>query len=306
MPRPARSLRLAPPSDYSVAAVDRALDLMETLARNGPSTLAQLAETTGCTRTAAFRMMRTLQARGFALQDGPRGAWRLGARIGVLGSAATAQGALAVASTPVMRALAGAIGENVYLRIRDGLESETVAVTQGTEELPVASHLGRRRPLHAGPGRLLLAFAPPALVAQALTMRLPRFTPATRTDPQWISADLKRIRERGWLITSDEVQLGVVSMTAPVRDATGAVAAALTVSSTAMRLRPPRPRALVPFVLEAAAQISQTLGAPAPVQPAAAPAPIEPTPLGPPGVAFEVIESLGAGNRSAIAQGGAE
>ena len=49
--------------DYSIAAVNRALDLLEALARVGPAPLAVLAETAGCTRTAGFRLLRTLQAR---------------------------------------------------------------------------------------------------------------------------------------------------------------------------------------------------------------------------------------------------
>ena len=80
---------------YSIAAVDRALDLLEALARIGPASLAAVAEEAGCTRTAGFRLLRTLQARGFAIQDEARGAWRLGARCEAFAHAANNQGALA-------------------------------------------------------------------------------------------------------------------------------------------------------------------------------------------------------------------
>ena len=63
---------------YNIAAVDRALDLLEALARIGPATLAALAEDAGMTRTAGFRLLRTTRARGFAIQDRARGLWRLG------------------------------------------------------------------------------------------------------------------------------------------------------------------------------------------------------------------------------------
>ena len=66
--------------DYSIAAVDRTLDLLESLSRLGPASLAALADSVGCTRTAAFRLLRTLQGRGFTIQDEARGLWRLGAR----------------------------------------------------------------------------------------------------------------------------------------------------------------------------------------------------------------------------------
>jgi DNA-binding IclR family transcriptional regulator len=261
--KPATSTQAAERSaarDYSIAAVDRALDLLEALARIGPAPLASLAESARCTRTAGFRLLRTLEARGFAIQDEARGIWRLGARWAVLGRAAQQQGALAAAAMPFLSALGKATGENVYLRIRDGMESETIAIYQTDPGLRLYSEVGQRRTLHAGPSRLLLAHAPEAVQTQVLAQRLPRFTPATRTDASWIAADLQRIRMRGYLITADEVVPGAVGVTAPVRDASGQVVAALSVSAPSMRMRPPRPRALVPQVLDAATKLSQLLG----------------------------------------------
>ncbi len=247
--------------DYSIAAVDRALDLLEALARVGPAPLGNIADLAACTRTAAFRLLRTLQARGFAIQDEARGLWRLGARWGVLGRAAQDQGALAATATPFLAELGRAVGENTYLRTRDGLQAETVALFQVEPELRLYSTVGARGPLHAGASRLLLAYAPEAIQTQVLAQRLPRFTPATRTDPTWIAADLQRIRARGYLITADEVHPGAVSATVPVRDAGGQVVAALFVTAPSMRMRPPRPRSLLPQVLDAAARLSRALGA---------------------------------------------
>ncbi|MGH7043577.1 MAG: IclR family transcriptional regulator [Acetobacteraceae bacterium] len=259
--------------DYSIAAVDRALDLLEALARIAPAPLIALADSAGCTRTAAFRLLRTLEARGFAIQDEARGVWRLGARWTMLGQAAQDQGALVATAAPFLAELGHAVGENVYLRRRDTLEAETLGVFQADPALRLYTVAGDRKPLHAGTARLLLAYAPEAVQTQVLAQRLPRFTPATRTDPAWIAADLQRIRSRGYLITADEVTPGSVSVTAPVRDAGGQVVAALSVTAPSMRMRPPRPRALLPQVLEAAAKLSRALGAapgnPPPAEPKA-------------------------------------
>jgi IclR family KDG regulon transcriptional repressor len=248
--------------DDSIAAVGRALDLLEALARVGPAPLTLLAEAAGCTRAAAFRLLRTLQARGFALQDEARGVWRLGARWSVLGRAAAQQGALAATAMPFLAALGKTTGENAYLIVRDGLESETVAIYQADPSLRLYSEIGKRRTLHAGPSRLLLTHAPEAVQTQVLAQRLPRLTPATRTDAAWIAADLQRIRARGYLLTADEEEAGAVSITGPVRDASGHVVAALSITAASMRMRPPRPRALLPLVLDAAARLSQALGQP--------------------------------------------
>jgi DNA-binding IclR family transcriptional regulator len=250
-----------PARDYSIAAVGRALDLLEALSRIGPAPLAALADSARCTRTAGFRLLRTLEARGFAIQDEARGMWRLGARWGVLGRAAVEQGALAATAMPFLAALGKTSGENVYLRIRDGLESETIAIYQADPGLRLYSEVGKRQPLHAGSSRLLLAHAPEAVQTQVLVQRLPRFTPATRTDSAWIAADLQRIRTRGYLLTTDEVVAGAATVAAPVRDASGQVVAVLSVSAPTMRMRPPRPRALLPVVMDAAVKLSRILGA---------------------------------------------
>ena len=254
----AKPAREAP--DYSIAAVERALDLLEALARTGPTSLAGVAEAAKCTRTAAFRLLRTLQARGFAIQDEARGIWRLGARWGMLGRASHDQGALAASAASFLSQLGQAVGENVYLRTRDGLLAETVAVYQAEPTLRLYSQAGIRSPLHAGPTRLLLAYAPEAIQTQVLSQRLPRFTPATRTDPTWIAADLQRIRTRGYLITADEVHPGAVSISAPIRDGGGQVVAVLTISGPSMRMRPPRPRSLLPQLLDSARRLSTSLG----------------------------------------------
>ena len=253
-----------PPRDYSIAAVARTLDLLEALAVVGPAPLATVADAARCTRTAGFRLLRTLQSRGFAIQDEARGVWRLGARWTALGHAAENQGALAATAMPYMNELAKACGENVYLHVRDGQVGETVAIMQADPGLRVYGEVGKRQPLHAGPFRLLLAHAPEAVQTQVLAQRLPRFTPATRTDSAWIAADLQRIRARGYLITTDEVVAGAASVAAPVRDASGQVVAVISVGAPTMRMRPPRPRALLPVVLDAAVKLSRLLGAKVP------------------------------------------
>ena len=215
------------PRDYNIAAVDRTLDLLEALSRLGPASLAALAESAGCTRTAAFRLLRTLQGRGFTIQDEARGLWRLGARWSALGRAASEQGALAATAMPFLATLGKATGENVYLRIRDGMESETIAIYQTDPAMRMYTEVGKRGPLHAGSSRMLLAFAPEAVQTQVLAQRLNRFTPATRID-----SDLDRRRPAAHPRTRLSGHrrrggAGAVGIAAPVRDAAGPVVAVL-------------------------------------------------------------------------------
>ncbi len=247
------------PPSYGVGAVEGALALLGALARIGPASLAALAAEANCTRTRAFRLLRTLEAGGYALQDGARGTWRLGAGWWLLGRAAAGQRALQVAALPHLARLSEATGENTYLLVRDGGECEVALLHQSSPLLRAYAREGQRRPLHAGAGRLLLAYAPAALRAQLLASRLPRYTEATRTEPAIIAAELERVRERGWLITHGEELPGLVSLSAPVHGLRGEVVAALAILAPETRMRSPRPRSLVPDVVAAAAGLSIAL-----------------------------------------------
>jgi len=258
-----------PGNDYTIAAVDRAIQLLELLGKIGPASLAQLAKEAGCTRTAAFRLLRTLSARGFAVQDGPRGNWRLGARLIALREAATAQGALASTAAPVLQQLARETGEPTYLLVRDDREAEIAAIHNEKSNVRPLGHVGMRRPLAAGAGRLLLAFAPDVVQAQVLAQPVPRYTPLTITDPHRIAVELGRIRTRGWLMTDGESITGTMSISAAIRDAAGRVGATVTIFGPTIRLRGRRGRELVPAVIKAAADISHLLGAPAGPRPGA-------------------------------------
>jgi IclR family transcriptional regulator, KDG regulon repressor len=257
--------------EAAVASVNRAFDLLEVLARGGPIPLGVLAETAHCGKTAALEALAPLQARNFVIQDEANGLWRLGARWAALGRAASEQGALAATAMPFLIALGHATGENVYLRVREGLEVETAAIYQTDPNLRIYTEVGKKMPLHAGTGRLLLAHAPETVQTQILAQRLQRYTPSTRTDPNWIAADLHRIRQRGFLITDSEVVAGTVTVCAPVSDASGQVIAVLLIAAPSLRMRPPRPRALMPAVVDAARNLSRALGAEIPDPPAQTP-----------------------------------
>lgn len=225
---------------------------------SGPASLAEIAGQAGCNRATAFRILHTLHARGLVVQDGPRGQWRLGAAWLAVARAARRQGALELAAAPAMTVLAATCREGVYLALRDGQEAETLAVQPGDARVRLYAKPGDRAPLHAGPGRLLLAYAPAAIQRAVLASRLPRLTPRTRTDPAWITADLLRITARGWLVTQDEIEEGAVTVSMAVRDSAGSVLAALSIISPTLRL--PRPQTLLPALMEAAGAVGAALG----------------------------------------------
>ena len=245
---------------YGIAALDRAFDVVGAIMHGGPATLAEIADGAGCNRATAFRILHTLQARGLVSQDQPRGPWRLGATWVSIGRAAQKQRAVELAAKPAMASLAAACHEGVYLARRDGQEAETLIMQPGDKQVRVFAKRGDRAPLHAGPGRLLLAFAPTAIQRAALALRLAKLGPNTRTDAAAIMADLPRIAARGWLITEDEIEEAVVTATVPIRDTGGDVLAVLSIIAPRLRLPGLRQHGLLTPLLEAAGLVGDGIG----------------------------------------------
>ena len=245
---------------YGIAAIDRAFDVIAAIMHGGPATLAEIADGAGCNRATAFRILHTLQARGLVSQDEPRGPWRLGATWLSIGRAAQRQRVVELAAKPAMARLAATSHEGVYLARRDGQEAETLIMLPGDKQVRVFAKRGDRAPLHAGPGRLLLAFAPAAIQRAALLLRLAKLGPKTRTDGAAIAADLPRLAARGWLITEDEIEEGVVTVSVPVRDSGGDVLAVLSIIGPRIRLPGLRQHSLLTPLSDAAGVVGAAIG----------------------------------------------
>ena len=193
-----------PQPDYGITAVTRTAAIVAVLVRLGPSPLTRLAAEAGCTAPNAFRILHTLCALGLVVQEGKRGPWRLGVGWLPIAQAANDQGALLYCARPMVEAFAQSCGEPVSFLVRDGEQCHVVAAHPSNPPIRAYTAPAVREPLHAGPGRLLLAYAPLRIQHAVLASRMARLGPSTRTDPAWVGADLPRIRARSWLITTDE------------------------------------------------------------------------------------------------------
>ena len=246
--------------DYGIVAVARTAALVAAMMRLGPSPLTRLAAEANCTAANAFRILHTLNALGLAAQNGKRGPWQLGVGWLAVARAATQQDAIPLSARPVLATFSERINETVSLALRDGEQCVVAAAYPvGPATRPFCT-VGERWPLHAGPGRLLLAYAPPAVQRGVLASRLGKLGPATRTDAPWVNADLPRIRDRGWLITANEIAADAVTVSTAVRGRDGSVVAALSIVSSVVRLGPLRPHGMLTPLIEAAGELGRVLG----------------------------------------------
>jgi DNA-binding IclR family transcriptional regulator len=245
-----------------VQSVDRALAVLDILARRGEAGVTELAAELDVHKSTASRLVGALEHRQLVEQIGDRGKYRLG--VGILRLAAATSGHLEVTAQarPVCVALAAELAETVNVAILDAGAAINVMQEFGaTSSVASRDWIGRRTPLHAtSSGKVLLAHADAATRDAVLAGPLEGHAAATVTDPARLRRELDEVLRRGWASTAEELEVGLNAVAAPVRDARGVVVAAVSVSGPAYRFDAGDLPAVAPRVVAAAAEISARMG----------------------------------------------
>jgi DNA-binding IclR family transcriptional regulator len=244
-----------------VQSVDRAVAILEILARDGEAGVTEVARELGVHKSTASRLLTALDRRELVVQDAARGRYRLGVGLVRLAGAAGRGLDLVQESWPVCRALAQEVGETVNLAILSGRDALYLDQVAGPAALSPHNWAGQRIPLHAtSDGKVLLAYLSAAEVAEHLTPPLRRFTDRTITSLAEFPRVLVEVRRRGYATAVEELELGLTAVAAPVRNAEGQVIASISASGPSFRIPDERIGALAGSVRHAAAAISRRLG----------------------------------------------
>ncbi len=227
----------------AVQSVDRALTILELLAADGRLGVTEIAALLDVHKSTASRLLATLEAHGLAEQLPDRGRYQLGVGVLRLAGATRSRMDLVQESRPVASALAAAVGETVNVVILSGRETLYLDQVSGTSALQIHNWVGKRNPIHAtANGRVLLAHVSEAEVDAILAAltdaggELARLTERTLVTRQAVLADLEQIREQGYAVVRDELEVGLTAVAAPIRGATGEVMASLSVSGPTFRI----------------------------------------------------------------------
>lgn len=244
-----------------VQSVDRALTVLEILAKRGVAGVTEIAVELGVHKSTASRLVAVLESRGFVEQLTDRGKYRLGFGIARLAGALTVHRDLAHEGRGACEALAADLGETVDLAILDGGRVINISEVRGPAAVAVHNWVGQSTPPHAtSSGKVLLAHVPGLDLAELLGPSLQRYTDSTITDLEALERELDVVRQRGWACTVEEYEVGLNALAAPVRDHDGTVVAAISVSGPSYRLaREDFPKAAA-RLLEAAAEFGRRLG----------------------------------------------
>src|SRR5919107_3624927 len=251
---------VSPDAGGGVQSVDRALTILAVLARLGQAGVSEIAAELGVHKSTAFRLMSTLEYHDIVEQTEVRGKYRLGLGLVRLAGASSARLEVVQEARPVVRRLAAESGETVNLAVLSEGSALYVDQVSGGSGLPSHNWVGQHIPLHAtSNGKILLS----GLEADQLDQRLPRlpsYTSETVTSKAKLRREIAEVREQGYAVAVDELEVGLTAIAAPIRNAHGDVIASLSVSGPSFRLGEARVKELIPVVQDAADEVSRRLG----------------------------------------------
>lgn len=243
-----------------VQSVDRALTILEVLARVGEAGVTEIAGELGVHKSTAFRLVSTLEAHRLVEQTTDRGRYRLGVGVLRLAGATTARLDLVQEARPVCRQLAADTGETVNIAVLSESSALYLDQVAGSSALQPHNWVGQHIPLHAtSNGKVLLSGLDDGTVTEVLGS-LPRYTPLTVTKKARLRAELEQVRQQGYAVAVDELEEGLTAVAAPIRNAHGDVIASMSVSGPTFRLPESRVQDVLPLLVEAAAEVSHRLG----------------------------------------------
>lgn len=230
----------------------RGLDVIDAV-REQPLTLAQLTERLGLNRSTVHRLASALVERGY-LRLLPRGGYMLGPKLLELGYAAGQQLDLPRVARAELEALAEETGDTVHLGVFDGDEALYLDKVPGRRRVEIGSRVGDRHSLlSTGLGKaLLLDETPEQWRARFGRGQLASF-------PAWAEA-MRGYAVAGCALDLEENEDRIRCVAAPVRDASGRIIAAISVSSAAQYMDDARMAELSKRVPQTADAISRALG----------------------------------------------
>jgi len=248
--------------EKTIQSVDRALSILEFMARHrGEVSLSEISDALGLNPSTCHHIVRTLVARNYVRPGTARGRYMLGSQIVLIADSVNIKAELPGRAKPVIDALNLATEEAVHLAVLQGDEMITLVKREARHALRVDSgSIGKSTALHAtATGKMLLAGLDEVEVRRILKLHgLRKYTANTCTDIDKVLEEVTLIRERGYSEDSEEFQLYVVCIGAPIYDTAGRIMAAVSVSTPINRATDAHLATVRREVIDAARTLSLT------------------------------------------------
>src|SRR6476620_5972596 len=245
-----------------VQAVDRALMVLEILARDGHAGVSDIADEMGIHKSTVSRLLGSLVSREMVHQNSERGKYQLGFSILRLASSIPGRLSLVREARPVLESLAEEFKETVNLAVLRSNYAVNVDQAMGPSTLATYDWVGSLTPLHAtSSGKVLLAALSTDERNQiykkvGLTSRTSR----TVTDRSALENELLSVARDGYAMVHEEFEIGLTAVAAPVYNHVGTVIAAVSISGPSFRFDPENTPGLIEGLRDAGLRISAKMG----------------------------------------------
>ncbi|MFC9998914.1 IclR family transcriptional regulator [Nocardia sp. NPDC127526] len=241
-------------------SLHRALTILAELGEDS-KTLDQLATTLGVHKSTVLRLLQTMEGERFVTHDAEH-RYRLGSRLFELANRSLEGRDVRTAARPHLTALNAETGQTIHLATYESGEAIYIDKLDATQSVRMYSRIGRPAPLHCtAVGKVLVSAQPRGLwreIAEGLEYR--PFTERTIRTPEQYLAELELVASQGFAEDHEEHESFVNCVAVPIRNGTGAVVAALSMSVPDMLLDHDQVLGLLPRVRAAADAVSTELG----------------------------------------------
>lgn len=248
-------------NQYVVASVDRALDLLNILGKSSREMgVTELSKLLQVQKSTVHSLLVTLAQRGFVRQT-ENARYTLGLQLIQLGTICAERLDIRTIARPVMTELAAAAQAIVLLAMLSKEDLMIVEKIEPQQAFILIPKFDFSITLHStAVGKVLLANAPDAFIETVLARGLAQYTRQTLTDREAVLSELAAVRSQGYALGCNETIEGISCIAAPVYDASGRTAAALSISNSSSVLTAEHRQRLVEMVCDKAACISHRMG----------------------------------------------
>ena len=246
----------------TIQSLDRGLKLLEAIGRSGtPVALNDLRSALDIDRSSIFRLLLTLENRGFLERDDATRKYRLGGKILELSGKLYEGLKITDIARPFLEELTRKTKESSHIAIYSNRRSLLIDKEDSSEVIFVNMDVGRSEPLHCTAlGKALLLQFPEKKIRAVLKGDRERYTGNTITDAGKFITELEKVKKKGYAVDNEEYRPGVRCLAAPVYDNKGKIVAAIGISGPVSRINSARLGKLGKTVKETARRISRQMG----------------------------------------------
>lgn len=257
------SLSIKRYQETGTQALRRALTILNTFSQGTPElSVTEISKSLSLPKGTVHRLLSCLKFHNFIEQDEYNSRYRLGWRIFELGSCVDALNLLKRKARPYLEELCEKSKETVHLAVLQEGDILYIDKIMGLYKMTMITSVGLRLPSHVGGlGKALLAFLPETDLEKIIDGKeLKKFTKNTIVDPNRLKEVLKKVKQNGYAIDHEEVEIGLTCVGVPIKDFTSKVVAAVSISGPTLRMSKEVMAQSIRLAVDTGKKISNVLG----------------------------------------------